>query len=55
MVLSAIWPRKAHTERDVELKGYRGYGSREEVFLIGRVFTQPRIATVTGAISSSEP
>ena len=48
MVLSAIWPRKAHTERDVELKGYRGYGSREEVFLIGRVFTQPRIGDNDG-------
>ena len=48
MVLRAIWPRKAHTERDVELKGYRGYGSREEIFLIGRVFRQPRIGDNDG-------
>jgi phosphatidate phosphatase APP1 len=32
--------RKAQGERGVVLEPYRGYGSRDEVFLIGRVFRQ---------------
>jgi phosphatidate phosphatase APP1 len=34
--------RTAHGERGVVLQPYRGYGSRAEVFLIGRVFRQSR-------------
>jgi len=32
--------REAQGQRDVVLEPYRGYGSRSEVFLIGRVFRQ---------------
>jgi phosphatidate phosphatase APP1 len=38
--LAARPVRTAHGRRGVVLQPYRGYGSREEVFLIGRVFRQ---------------
>ena len=46
MKLSAIWrpgraAGEAATGQGITLQPYRGYGSREEVFLIGRVFRQP--------------
>ncbi|UEM03285.1 DUF2183 domain-containing protein [Skermanella rosea] len=40
--LAARPVRTAHGKRGVVLQPYRGYGSREEVFLIGRVFKQSR-------------
>ena len=46
MKLSAIWrpgraTGEAATGQGITLQPYRGYGSRDEVFLIGRVFRQP--------------
>ena len=38
--LAARPVRTAHGKRGIVLQPYRGYGSREEVFLIGRVFRQ---------------
>jgi len=40
--LAARPVRTAHGKRGTVLQPYRGYGSREEVFLIGRVFRQSR-------------
>ena len=40
--LAARPVRTAHGKRGIVLQPYRGYGSREEVFLIGRVFRQSR-------------
>lgn len=33
--------RRAHGDRGIVVQPYRGYGSRTEVFVIGRVFRQP--------------
>lgn len=40
--LAARPVRTAHGKRGIVLQPYRGYGSREEVFLIGRAFRQSR-------------
>ncbi|NEU14123.1 DUF2183 domain-containing protein [Methylobacterium sp. BTF04] len=37
--------RRAQGKGGVVVETYRGYGSRDEVFLIGRVFRQSRVAT----------
>src|SRR3954447_10343274 len=38
--LAARPVRTAHGKRGIVLQPYRGYGSREEIFLIGRIFRQ---------------